>query len=89
MNTLLLKPPDGREPFKARVTEAGKWLGVDKGQAHQLETLAWAYADDIGYRLPHIHKAAAALLVAWPESEFLKPIVNYPQRDERGFPIVY
>ena len=60
MNTLLLKPTnDGEEPFKARVTEAGKWLDVSKAQAHQLETLAWVYADDIGYRLPHIHKAGS------------------------------
>ena len=89
MNTLLLRPRSGEEPFKARVTEAGKWLDVDKNMAEHLENIAWAFADNIGYRLPHIHKAAAALLVAWPESEYLGPIVSYPQRDERGFPIVY
>ncbi len=89
MNTLLLRPRSGEEPFRARVTKDGKWLDVDKNMAEHLANLAWAFDDQIGYRLPHIHKAAAALMVAWPESEFLGPIVNYPQRDERGFPIVY
>ena len=89
MNTLLLRPRNGQEPFKARVTEAGRWLDVDKDMALHLETIATVFASEIGYRLPHVHEAAAALMVAWPESKFLKPIVHYPQRDENGLPIVY
>ena len=89
MNTLLLKPPDGREPFEARVTQDGRWIVGDDVLAWELHVLAQRYADKVGYRLPHVHPAAAAVIKAWPGSELLKPIVHYPQVDERGLPIVY
>lgn len=51
--------------------------------------LAKIYVDEIGYRLPHIHEAAAAVFVASSESEVIKPVVHYPQEDENGLSIVY
>ena len=85
----MLRPRSGEAPFKARVTKAGRWLDVDKGMAEHLANVVWVFADKVRYRLPHVHEAAAAIMLAWPESEFLGPIVDYPQRDEEGFPIVY
>ena len=51
--------------------------------------LARIYVDEVGYRLPHIHEVAAAVLVASSESEVIKPVVHYPQEDDSGLLIVY